>query len=266
MKNKNTAAIIAFTSGFVGTHRFYLGQTLLGFLYIAGTCGAFFFNFKIMLLIAILEGIRFLTMSPEEFNNKYNRGKYSKKDIKRAEREARQAQRRSGWEEMERSWNVTSDNSGFKKEGIEKYKAYSFEAAIAAFEKALAIQKNDAPTYFNLACCYAMTEQKELAFNSLTTAVSLGMKDFQKILSHDGLAYLRIQPEWDNFVASGYTAITFEDEISTKNQPQETKEEKPVVSENFENPLDALRKLYEQRQQGLIDEAQFEKQSRDILR
>ncbi|HEX2573335.1 MAG TPA: TM2 domain-containing protein, partial [Polyangia bacterium] len=34
MKDKNTAAILAFTLGGIGVHRFYLGQTGMGIVYL----------------------------------------------------------------------------------------------------------------------------------------------------------------------------------------------------------------------------------------
>ncbi len=259
MKNKNTAALLAFTAGFVGAHRFYLGQTMFGLLYVFGTCGAWFFTFKIMLLISLFEGIRFLTMSPDEFDQKYNKGQ--KKQPRKEEYRPREDKRSaSGWEQMESSWNVNADAKGYKKEGIARYKSYDFKAAIQAFEKALQHESNDAPTYFNIACCYSMLEDKRLAFSYLAKAVERGMKNFEKILTHDGLAYLRIQPEWDNFVSNDYKMVQMNDVPVPKNEPK--LEPETLVNDN---PLDELRRLYEQRQKGLIDEEQFELKSKKLL-
>jgi TM2 domain-containing membrane protein YozV len=259
MKNKNTAALLAITAGFVGAHRFYLGQTGLGLLYVFGTCGAWFFTFKIMLFIALIDGIRFLTMPPEEFDQKYNKGR--KKQQPKEEYRPRQDHRHaSGWEQMESSWNVNTDAKGYKKEGIAKYKTYDFKAAVQAFEKAIQHEPNDAPTHFNIACCYSMLEDKTLSFSYLAKAVANGMKNFEKILSHDGLAYLRIQSEWDNFVSNDYKMVPMHDALVPKNEPKLAPE--PAADEN---PLDTLRRLYEQRQKGLIDEEQFAQQSKQLL-
>lgn len=258
MKSKNTAALLSIVAGFVGAHRFYLGQTGLGFLYIFGTCGAWFFTFKIMVLIAMFDAIRLLTMSDDEFDNKYNKNKKRQKN--KEEFRPKQEQRRSGWEQMESTWNVNTDARGFKKEGIAKYKSYDFKGAAEYFEKALAFEKNDAPTYFNIACCYSMLEDKKLAFSYLAKAVGSGMKNFEKILSHDGLAYLRIQPEWDNFVSNDYKMVEIQDNVEPQPEPKLAPEPEPEV-----DPLEALRKLYEQRQKGLIDEKQFELESKRLL-
>ena len=52
--------------GGIGVHRFYLGQTGLGFLYLI-FCWTF-----IPAIIAFVDFIIFLTMSEEQFNLKYN--------------------------------------------------------------------------------------------------------------------------------------------------------------------------------------------------
>ena len=66
MKEKNTAGIIAFFLGGLGIHRFYLGQTGLGILYLV-FCWTF-----IPAIIAFIDAIIFWTQSQESFNQKYN--------------------------------------------------------------------------------------------------------------------------------------------------------------------------------------------------
>ena len=49
-----------------------------------------------------------------------------------------------------------------------------------------------------------MEEDADQALIYLDKAVDLGFKDFNRIETHDRLAYLRIQPEYDAFIANGF--------------------------------------------------------------
>lgn len=64
-KNKVTAALLAFFLGGVGVHKFYLGETALGILYLL-----FFWTF-IPALVSCVDIIVLLTMSDERFISKY---------------------------------------------------------------------------------------------------------------------------------------------------------------------------------------------------
>lgn len=66
MKSKTTATVLCFFLGGFGIHRFYLGQTGLGLLYLI-----FFWTF-IPAFIALIDFIVLLLMSEETFNQKYN--------------------------------------------------------------------------------------------------------------------------------------------------------------------------------------------------
>jgi len=64
-KDKTTAGIFALLLGGLGIHKFYLGQTGAGIVYLL------FFWTCIPALIAFVEGILFLTMSDEAFAERY---------------------------------------------------------------------------------------------------------------------------------------------------------------------------------------------------
>jgi len=66
MKSRQTAILLAFFLGIFGVHRFYLGQTGQGVLYIL-TAGGFFG------LLPFLDFIIWLLGSNESFDNKYNK-------------------------------------------------------------------------------------------------------------------------------------------------------------------------------------------------
>jgi TM2 domain-containing membrane protein YozV len=67
-KEKSLATIICFFGGGLGLHKFYLGQSGLGVIYLI-----FFWTF-IPGIIAFFEFIVLLLMSDDDFNRKYNLG------------------------------------------------------------------------------------------------------------------------------------------------------------------------------------------------
>lgn len=71
MKDKILAAVLAFFLGSFGVHRFYLGQTGLGFVYLL-FCWTF-----IPTIASFIDCIVFLLTSKENFDQKYNRNFYA---------------------------------------------------------------------------------------------------------------------------------------------------------------------------------------------
>lgn len=68
MKNKIAAGLLGIFLGAFGAHHFYLGNTMRGILYFL------FFWTIIIPIIGLVEGIMMITMTDEEFDNKYNNG------------------------------------------------------------------------------------------------------------------------------------------------------------------------------------------------
>ena len=65
-KNKLAAALFGIFLGGIGIHKFYLGQVGMGIVYLV------FFWTCIPAIIGFIEGIIYLTLSDEKFNEKYN--------------------------------------------------------------------------------------------------------------------------------------------------------------------------------------------------
>ncbi|MCX6673853.1 MAG: NINE protein [Methanothrix sp.] len=63
--NKTTAALLALFLGGLGLHKFYLGRTGMGLIYLV------FCWTLVPALISLVEGIQFLSMSESEFAIKY---------------------------------------------------------------------------------------------------------------------------------------------------------------------------------------------------
>ena len=64
-RNRVTAGVLAILLGGIGAHKFYLGQSGQGILYLL------FCWTGIPLLIGIIEGVIYLSMTEADFQNKY---------------------------------------------------------------------------------------------------------------------------------------------------------------------------------------------------
>lgn len=266
MKSKNVAAILAFFGGFIGLHRFYLGQVGLGVLY------ALFVFTGLSVILGILDGILFLTMSEEVFDAKYNsrngeyqRGRFGRRrtDFDRSKPRSRSSSRRSHrssrgsgsrtTQRPTRTRNRRVKNNPFKQAGIKKFKEFDIEAAIEDFQQALKIDPNDLTIHFNLACAYSQTEKADKAYEHVSMAVEMGFTDFERIDNHDALAFMRIQPQWEEFKANGY---------SLRKQLEEPKEN--LLDNDL--LLQQLKKLNELKERGLITEEEFLEQKTKLIR
>ena len=265
-KEKLVAALLAFFGGPLGLHRFYLGQTGLGVLYIC--------TFFISWIVAIIDTVVFLAMDEDDFDFKYNRFKtvdtYRQRDRfdEFDERRAEEKRRNSKYEKQKaREANLGRKKMAIKNPhklaGIEKYKDYDFNGAIVDFKKALQINYQDVAVHFNLACAYSINEDKESSFFHLDKSVEYGFLEFDKIKSHDALSFLRIQPEYEAFISNGFR-------LNGKNQTSvervNTVKEEKISTAQSSDLLDQLKKLGDLRERGLLTDEEFQTQKEKLLR
>lgn len=266
MKEKNIAGLLALFLGSLGIHRFYLGQPGRGFFYII------FAMTGISTIIALIDAYLFFSMDQDRFDIKYNREYFraelvnkrnTVRDRNEGERpvaptraknrsaDTRRAPQRGRDEEL-----TTSRAIALKKAGITKYKDYDYEGAIGDFTKSLQLSPNDVAVHFNLACAYSLTEQAEKAFHHLGQAVGLGFNDFERIKTHDALAFLRIQPGFLAFEQRGYRVVPQIEPANPEND----------LLEQITNPdlLLQLKKLEELRGKGLLTEEEYAYQRKKI--
>jgi TM2 domain-containing membrane protein YozV len=261
MKNKTTAGIFALFLGWAGIHRFYLGQVGLGILY-------FFLMFiGVSFVLGLIDAIVLLTMDEAEFNRKYN--------SRQAEGYRNYGRNRPGYNEqmggsrrgqappIPRN-NQTSSRelqNPYKVNGIKKYKEFDLEGAIEDFKKGLEINPKDISLHFNIACAYSLTEKVDLAYTHLDKAVSLGFNDFEKIKTHDDLAYVRIQDRYEEFKNNGFR-IPGKTALESNNIPEIPKEEQ--VHDDI--LLAQLKRLAELRDRGLLSEQEFAIEKKKLTR
>lgn len=265
MKDKNVAGILSLFLGWFGAQWFYLGKPGMGVLHLI------FFWTPVVWIVSFIQAIIFFTMDPEKFDRKYNREAFEQPDYRRgagADYDRRRYDRdRDRYERRERRQERTiverpvrktvrsSKADAFRKSGVEKFKDFDFEGAIADFQKVLEYDDKDVAMHFNLACAYSLTENAERAFHHLDRAVVLGFTDFQRIKTHDALAYLRIQDEFDTFERNGFRRPSA--------QPQAAPQEDLLST--TPDLLDQIKKLGEMKEQGLLTEEEFADRKKKLL-
>lgn len=259
MKNKIVAGLLALIGGMFGLHKFYLRDPGAGVFYIFLTFMTADF-FPVSLILGIIDGMRYLMMPEAEFDRKFNKQFYRHKPFQRPDsnRSKKEYYEVSGPPLTKKMTRIKSNP--FKKSGINKYKEFEIEEAIEDFIKGLKIEPNDIALHFNLACAYSLLENKTESFNYIEKAVKLGLDDFNKILSHDDLAFLRIQPEFEAFKNNGFV-IPAEQRAKSSSSDKTTDEQEPMN----ELLLAQLNRLVELRKKGILTEQEFLIERKKIL-
>lgn len=279
MKEKTTAALLALFLGVFGVHRFYLRQSGLGVLYLFLSFLTGFFGLPVSAILGIIDAIVLFSMDEKEFDRRYNsaeggnehdryRRRTQRRDYRKPDYNSRrrQTQRNTTTTRREQppkrrrqpSTNRTPERTRvnpYKQSGIKKYKDFDLESAIEDFKKGLEINPKDIALHFNVACAYSLTEQVENAYFHLDKAVQLGFKDFEKIKTHDDLAYVRIQPQFDDFVASGFRL----------NKTPQIEAPKQNLLED-DALLSQLKRLEELKNKGLLTESEFTAEKNKLMR
>ncbi len=262
MKSKSTAAVLALIGGIFGLHKFYLGKQGAGVLYALLTVfSSTSFAYPISTILGVIDAIVLFTMSEEKFNAKYNKHTQqnplrqrrqgssrsdTKKDIRRE---------RKRYQYNEKIANKQRDNP-FRRSADQKYKEYDFEGALQDYAKASEITPADNEMHFNMANIYSMMENTDKSLFHLEQAIEMGFMDKERIKSADGLAYLRIQPEYDAFIDNGYKI--------TKGGKQIAPPKGDLLQDDV--LLAQLKKLKELRSKGMLSEKEFTYEKEKLLR
>lgn len=268
MKDKTTAALLALFLGAFGVHRFYLRQPGLGILYTF----LFFFGL-ISVILGIIDGIVILSMDQAEFDRRYNdsqtpgqHDRYRRRTTTGDYRRTHRPSMRPVRGQTRPATNVhvpeRARANPFIQSGIKKYKDFELEEAIVDFQKGLEISPRDVALHFNIACAYSLTEKTQKALYHLDQAVEFGFTDFEKIRTHDDLAFVRIQPEFEAFTASNYRLQN--DAESGTTEPESNQEQSTEPGDD--KLLMQLKRLAELREKGLITEAEFVLEKEKLMR
>lgn len=226
-KEKDIAGLLALFFGFIGLHRFYLGQRGRGILYLMLALTG------ISAILGLIDAFSFFSMDNKSFDIKYNRDFLRVLPKKEFEKSVK---------------NKKKERNTFVKSGKLKFLSYDYDGAIVDFSKALELNPREIAAHFNIACAYSLNENVEKALFHLDKAILYGFDDFEKLKNHDALAFIRVQPAYINFVKNGFSfSLNESKDLNTKN------------TENIE-------KLEELRLRGLLTEEEFTIQKMKISR
>ncbi len=214
MKNKWIAAMLAFTVGGWGVHRFYLRQTELGLFYLFLNIFMSFklLGFGIASLLGWYDAFKLVMMDQQEFDKKYNNIHFRDRYGQKRNQTPDQRERRGKYILLDEDEITTQKTGGyfdkfkkekeaknFKQSGIKKLKDFEINGAIEDFKKALESNHQDIATHFNLACAYSLNENAIEAYKHLDLAVQNGFNEGVKIQQQEELAYIRVLSIYEKF-------------------------------------------------------------------
>lgn len=257
MKNRIIAGLLALLLGVVGAHRFYLRDTGGGIFYIVLLIlSNIFLKFPVTWILGIIEAIRLFNMSPEEFDQKYNREFIELRDIPARGRQRYRNVRKesSPVKKSDKKIRIFPKKNPFRKSALEKFNKYDFKGAISDYTKALDISPDDPELHFQIARAYSLTENKEMAFRHLDTAVQYGLKESERISTDEDLAFIRVQNEFEGFKANKYR-------LTIKALGPQKKD---LLNDDL--LLSQLKKLNELKEKGVISEEEFNIEKKKIMK
>lgn len=270
-KNKSTATVLAFLGGIIGLHKFYLRDIGSGIFYVILT-NIFInmFGFPFTIFFGIMDAMKLAGMSQEKFDQKYNKnafGRGRRRERRNYPRSTRSSRSRTGSSRRRSSDSVSSPvnrtrrsqprrlrNNPFKTSGYKKYKDFDLEDAIVDYTQALELSPEDKEIHFYMSAIYSLMEKKDKSFFHLDKAVSLGLKQTNKILEMDDFAFLRIQEGFEKFKNNGFRIVQ---------QGEDGPDESLVMDDLL---LSQLNKLKEMRDRGLLSEKEFLTEKEKIIR
>ena len=247
--------VFAITLGWCGVHRFIMGQWQWGLAHI----------FMFVASMAIFEGIgmtpwttlsafvayytafRWWRMSNEEFADEYLEpveeeveGKYLKGTATAHPK-------------------VISGKARRKILASAKvlYDQFDYQGAAVLYEDALDMDLSDGESRVLAARCYSLLEDAEASYRHLRKAVLLKANNLDIISKDEGFAWLRMQADYTRRRRAGYGPV--EPLVGDTNQP-------PALPPRQDNILANLEKLGELKERGLLDDDEFLREKKRLLR
>jgi TM2 domain-containing membrane protein YozV len=257
MRNKYVAAILALFVGFIGVHRFYLGQKGLGIAYLL------FFWTAIPAVLSFIDGILFLVMDEDAFNEKYNKeylrrmGEmghlYRSKPADRVYSNRHLKQQPAPQAAMSKSPGSQAPVHPDWKLARLHMNAYEYQEAARLYESLVAKSPKNPELQFEMAQVSSLLEDKWKAFGHLERAVEYGLSNLERIRTNEHLAWLRTQEEFEQFVTQGYRQGIITQQDATNSTQQD-------------NLVQQLYRLTLLMEQGNLTQEEFDQQKKQLLK
>ena len=257
---RRMAIAFAIFLGYVGVHRFTLGQWHVGLLFVflfvvSNAMGLWAPGFEGLPWATLAAGVgyyeayRFYKMTDEEFAERY-------------------------LEEVEDSPPLPSRyltgtpaphprvmNAKAKRkllaQAAEQFEAYDYRAAAELYEEALDLDLADGESRVLAARCYSLLEREGPAYQHLRRAVQLRATNLQLVDEDAGFAWLRTRDDFRERRRAGFASPRVSSEPA---------DAPPALPEQSENVLDRLEQLGRLRSRGLLDDDEFAREKRRLLR
>jgi len=253
MKNKVTAGILAIFFGWLGVHRFYLGQIGRGVLYLI-------FSFTMIpLLIGFIDGIVLLTQDKETFDKRYNPGEWALEQLRR---EQRAEQRQPTFSRQQYTAATPPPPrpapDPYRQRADELFAGHEYEEAARQYHRSLSVNPQQGEVYFRLAAIHSILEDENRSLAYLSQALEHGFYDFDEIENTDQLAYLRATPAYFSFKSNGYRIP-----VSPPTAPPPARAEETLeLSDDLITSIERLARLKEE---GILNEEAFVREKQKIL-
>ncbi|MFK8057507.1 MAG: NINE protein [Saprospiraceae bacterium] len=246
--------VFAITLGWCGVHRFIMGQWQWGlahiFMFVA-TMAIFDGEMTpwttLSAFVAYYTAFRWWRMSNEEFADEYLEpveeevgGKYLKGTSTAHPK-------------------VISGKARRKILASAKtlYEQFDYQGAAELYEDALDMDLADGDSRVLAARCYSLLEDAEASYRHLRRAVLLKANNLDIITKDEGFAWLRMQVDYVRRRRAGYAPV--EPIVEKATAP-------PALPPRQDNILERLEKLGELKERGLLDDDEFLREKKRLLR
>ena len=144
------------------------------------------------------------------------------------------------------------------------YEAYDYETAAEHYEQALDLDLHDGESRVLAARAYTLLEDRDGAYRHLAKAVQLRATNLDLVDADPDFAWLRTQPDFAARRRAGY--LVPERAPWSLNPQSAVTPEAPALPSPGANVLDDLERLAALRERGVLDETEFAREKARLLR